>query len=121
MRQSMLLLTATAFAMIVASAAEARPALGSAGHRVGGEAAASTKAADGASLIEMVAGFLGFSANAKATPIVGSDKPRSAQPRIEQCEEEKKRAETAKAADSQRTAESAKTPQRGSEPIYLAF
>jgi len=121
MRQTSLLLSATAFVILAASAAEARPAFGASGHRAGSEATASAKAGDSVTLIETVAAFLGFTINAKATPIVGTDAPRSAQPRAEQCEEDKKRADAAKAADRQRTAEAAKPQSRGSEPIYLAF
>jgi hypothetical protein len=118
MRRLTFALAASAAAALFATAADARPGIGGASHRVGGEA--STKAAEGSTLIETVATFFGFSVTAKAAPTVGTDAPRSAAPRTEQCEEEKKRAEAAKASETRRTAQAEKR-QRGGEPVYLAF
>lgn len=116
MRSLTLAVTASAAAILFATAADARPAFGAS--RVGSEASA--KASEGASIIETVAALIGLSSSAKVTPIAGSESPRSAAPRTEQCEEEKKRAEAAKANETRRTAEAEKR-QRGGEPVYLAF
>lgn len=116
MRSLTLALTASAAALVFATAADARPSFGA--NRAGGEASAT--ASDGATLIEAVAALLGFTVTAKVTPSAGTDAPRSAAPGTEQCEAEKKRAEAAKASETRRTAEAEKR-QRGAEPVYLAF
>ena len=116
MRSLKIAFAASAAAMLAVSAADARPAFS--GNRVGGEA--TTKADADASLIETLAALLGFTATVKATTVAGTESPRSAAPRTEQCEEEKKRAEAAKASQSRRTADAEKR-QRGGEPVYLAF
>lgn len=118
MRRLTLAAAASLAAMLVATAADARPAFGASSQRLGGETSA--KASDGTTLIESLAAFLGFAVTAKATPVAGTEAPRSAAPRTEQCEEEKKRAEAAKASETRRTAQTEKR-QRGSEPVYLAF
>lgn len=115
MRSLVIALTAAA-AMVFATAADARPAFGAT--RAGTEASA--KANDGESLIETISTLLGFTATVKATTVAGSERPRSAAPVTEQCEEEKKRTEAAKAAETRRTADAEKR-QRGGEPVYLAF
>ena len=116
MRSFKIAFAASAAAMLAVSAADARPTFS--GNRVGGEA--TSKANSDASLMDTVAALLGFTATVKATTIAGSESPRSAAPRTEQCEEEKKRAEAAKASETRRTAEAEKR-QRGGEPVYLAF
>ncbi len=121
MRKSSIAVSASMIAILAVSAAEARPSFGASANRAGGAAAASAKASDSATLIETVAALLGFTINAKATPSAGAEAPRAAAPRAEECEEEKKRAQAAKASDSQRTAEAGKPAQRGRDPVYLAF
>jgi hypothetical protein len=117
MRTLSLTASAAALAMVFATAADARPTVGAA--RAGSDASSST-GGKAVSLIEAVAALFDFSASAKATPVAGSERPRSASPVTEQCEEEKKRSEAAKAAETRRTAEAEKR-QRGAEPMYLAF
>jgi hypothetical protein len=116
MRKLSLGVTASAAAILFATAADARPGFGQT--RAG--SAVSSKASESASIIETVAALIGFTTTAKATPIAGSERPRSASPVTEQCEEEKKREEAAKASEARRTAEAEKR-QRGGEPVYLAF
>lgn len=120
MRAQPLLLSAAAFAVFAGSAAEARPMIGAAGHRAGG-AVTAERAPERASLFEAIAVLMGFGAVAKATPTVGTDAPRAAASSAQQCEEEKKRAEAAKAEETRRIAESEKARTRGGEPLYLAF
>jgi len=120
MRVHSMLLTSAAFALMAASAAEARPSIGPAGHRAGGSAAGE-RPQETASLFEAIALLMGIGVSAKASPVVGTDAPRSAAPGAAQCEEEKKRAEAAKAAETRRTAEAERARARGSEPLYLAF
>ena len=120
MRNLALAFAASAAAMLVVSGADARPAIGGSSKRVGGDASASAKTSDSPTLIETFSALVGFVPAAKATPVAGSNAPRSAAPRIEQCEEDKKREEAAEAAESRRTAQAEKR-QRGSEPVYLAF
>ncbi len=117
MRTQSIALAAAAFAALAAPSAEARSAF--AGARVGGSAT-SEKSSEGRSIIEALAAFLSVGVSVKATPIAGSDAPRSATGRVEPCEEEKRRNE-AKAAETRRTAEAEKAKARGGEPLYLAF
>lgn len=118
MRRLTLAVTASAAAVLLATAADARPSFNA--HRAGGEASARERESDSATLLGTISTLLGFTATVKATPVAGSDRPRSAASANEQCEEEKKRAEAAKAADTRRTAEAEKR-QRGGDPVYLAF
>lgn len=117
MRKHLFALSAAALAVVASSAAEARPAFGAT--RAGG--AASERKAESISIIEAAAALIGLGLSAKASPAVASDAPRSAAPRVEQCEEEKKRQEAAKADETRRTAEAQKERGRGGEPLYLAF
>jgi hypothetical protein len=116
MRKLTFAVTASAAAILLATAADARPGFGAT--RAGSEV--SSKASESASIIESVAALIGFTTTAKATPVAGTERPRSASPETQQCEEEKKRAEAAKASEARRTAEAEKR-QRGGEPVYLAF
>lgn len=118
MRSLTLALTASAAVAMFVTAADARPSFGAS--RAGGEATATSKADSGATFLETVAALIGFSTTVKATPNASSQPPRSTAPRGEQCDEEKKRAETAKASEPPRTAAAEKRP-RGGEPVYLAF
>jgi hypothetical protein len=118
MRNLSLAAAVSAAAILVASAADARPVIGASSHRLGGEATARTQ--DRTTLIETIATVFGFTLSATATPVVGAETPRSAAPRTEQCEEEKKRADAARATQTRRTAEAEKRS-RGGEPVYLAF
>lgn len=120
MRLQSLFLSVTAIAVVAGSAAEARPMIGAAGHRAGG-ATTAERAQERASLFEAIAVLMGMGAVIKATPTVGTDAPRAASSSAQQCEEEKKRAEAAKAEETRRTAEAEKARTRGSEPLYLAF
>ena len=119
MRKFVFVAAASAAAILAATAANARPTFGASrveGAR--GESASTTS--DGASIIEAVAALIGFKTTAKTTPIAGSEPPRSAAARAEPCDDEKKRAESAKAVEARRTAEAEKRPRRG-DPVYLAF
>lgn len=116
MRTHSIALSAAAFMALVATSAEARTAFG--GNRAGGSATAE-KQAETPSIIAAVAAMLDLGVTAKA--VAGTDAPRSTAPRTEQCEEEKKRAAAAKAADARRTAALDKPKARGGEPLYLAF
>lgn len=116
MRTHSIALSAAAIMALVATSAEARTAFG--GNRAGGSAA-SERPAESPSIIAAVAAMLNFGVSAKA--VAGADAPRSTAPRTEQCEEEKKRAAAAKAADTRRTAQLDKPKARGGEQLYLAF
>jgi hypothetical protein len=118
MRIQSFAVTAAMVSVLAVTSAEARTAF--AGNRVGGSVSAE-RSSEGLTLLETMAALLGVGVSAKATPVVGSDAPRSAAPRTEQCEEEKKRAEAAKAAETRRTADAEKPRARGGEPLYLAF